>query len=61
MNSDCVVDKTISNEEVNNSLLNDMDKVIQGLTNRLKDFISCNEINKVKIPNLIFIHKNYVH
>lgn len=49
MNNDCI----IANEEDCNSLFNDTDKVIQGLTNRLKDFISCDEINKVNFPYFI--------
>lgn len=49
-----MIEKLISNEEVYNSIVNDMDKVIRGLTNRLTDFIPSNEINEVAFPNLIF-------
>jgi len=47
------VDNTLSLEEFYESLLNDRDKVIDGLVNRLKDYILCNdEINKVTLVKL---------
>lgn len=57
MNYSCNNDKPITNEEVYKSLLNDMDKVIRGLTNRLRDFITYDEINEVNSQILYLLQK----